>query len=90
MARPVPLTNMDYTASDLQRLMSKEKDGQVVRRHWRCFVWDTCDDITETCVKAWNFITNDPLRIKSIGTRAWARANQQGFWYEADYQPRRC
>jgi hypothetical protein len=35
MARPVPLTNMDYTASDLQRLMSKEKDGQVVRRHWR-------------------------------------------------------
>jgi hypothetical protein len=53
-------------------------------------VWDTCDDITEACVKAWNFIANDPLRIKSIGTRAWACANQQGFWYEADYQPRRC
>lgn len=32
MGQAVPLTNLDYSASDLRRLMSKQKDGQVVRR----------------------------------------------------------
>ncbi len=39
-------------------------------------VWDTYDDITQACVNAWNFIANDPLRIKCIGIRTWARVNQ--------------
>jgi transposase len=32
MAQPVTITNLDNSASDLRRLASKEKDGQVVRR----------------------------------------------------------
>ena len=32
MGQAVPLTNLDCSASDLRRLMSKQKDGQVVRR----------------------------------------------------------
>lgn len=30
MAVAVAITNLDYTASDLRRLMSKERDGEVV------------------------------------------------------------
>jgi transposase len=32
MSRAIAITNPDYSAADLRRLMSKEKDGQVVRR----------------------------------------------------------
>ncbi len=32
MAVVIAVTNPDYTAVDLRRLMSKERDGQVVRR----------------------------------------------------------
>lgn len=32
MARAISVTNLEYSASDLRRLASKEKDGQVVRR----------------------------------------------------------
>jgi transposase len=32
MAVAVAVTNLDYTAADLRRLMSKERDGEVVRR----------------------------------------------------------
>ena len=35
-------------------------------------VWDTYDAIIEACRKAWQFLTDDPDRIKSIGTRQWA------------------
>ena len=35
-------------------------------------VWDTYDAIVEACRKAWQFLTADPARIRSIGTRAWA------------------
>lgn len=32
MGQAITITRMDYSASDLRRLMSKEKDGAVVRR----------------------------------------------------------
>lgn len=32
MAMAIAVTNLDHTAMDLRRLMSKERDGQVVRR----------------------------------------------------------
>ena len=32
MGQAVRVTNLDYSALDLRRLMSKQKDGQVVRR----------------------------------------------------------
>ena len=35
-------------------------------------VWDTYDAIVEACRTAWQFLTNDPARIRSIGTRDWA------------------
>ncbi len=33
MGQPIEITNMDYSAADLRRLASRERDGQVVRRH---------------------------------------------------------
>ena len=35
-------------------------------------VWDTYDDILEACKNAWNFLIEDPDRIRSIGARDWA------------------
>ena len=35
-------------------------------------VWDTYDAIVEACRAAWQFLTDDPDRIRSIGTRDWA------------------
>lgn len=38
-------------------------------------VWDTYDDILEACKNAWNFLIDDPDRIRSIGSRDWACVN---------------
>ena len=38
-------------------------------------VWDSYDAIVGACKKAWDFLVNDPKRIASIGTRAWACVN---------------
>lgn len=38
-------------------------------------VWDTYDAIVEACRKAWQFLTDDPERIRSIGKRDWASVN---------------
>ena len=35
-------------------------------------VWDSYEAIVAACKQAWDFLTNDPDRIRSIGTRAWA------------------
>ncbi len=35
-------------------------------------VWDSYEAIVEACRTAWNFLINDPERIRSIGTREWA------------------
>jgi hypothetical protein len=35
-------------------------------------VWDSYDAIVAACAKAWNWLIDDPDRIRSIGTRAWA------------------
>ena len=32
MGQPITITNLEYSAADLRRLASREKDGQVVRR----------------------------------------------------------
>jgi hypothetical protein len=34
--------------------------------------WDSYDAIVAACKEAWNFLINDPERIRSIGTRDWA------------------
>jgi transposase len=38
-------------------------------------VWDTYDDIVQACKNAWDFLINDPARIRSIGSRDWACVN---------------
>jgi transposase len=38
-------------------------------------VWDTYDTIIEACRNAWQFLIDDPARIRSIGTREWASVN---------------
>jgi DDE superfamily endonuclease len=38
-------------------------------------VWATYDDILEACKNAWNFLIDDPDRIRSIGSRDWACVN---------------
>ncbi len=35
-------------------------------------VWDSYEAIVAACKQAWDFLVNDPDRIKSIGTRLWA------------------
>ena len=35
-------------------------------------VWDSYEAIVEACRDAWTFLTDDPDRIRSIGTRTWA------------------
>lgn len=38
-------------------------------------VFDTDEDILDKCEAAWNFLANDPDRIKSITQRDWARVS---------------
>ena len=38
-------------------------------------VWDSYEAILEACKEAWNFLINDPERIRSIATREWATVN---------------
>ena len=38
-------------------------------------VSDTYKDILDACKNAWLFLTDDPDRIKTIGTREWATVN---------------
>ena len=39
-------------------------------------VWESYEAIVDACVKAWNFLIDDPNRIQSIGTRQWACVKQ--------------
>jgi len=38
-------------------------------------VWDSYDAIVAACREGWNFLINDPDRIRSIGHRDWACVN---------------
>ena len=35
-------------------------------------IWDSYEAIVHACKKAWDFLINDPERIRSIGSRDWA------------------
>jgi putative transposase len=35
-------------------------------------VWNSFEDIIDACKQAWDFLINDPERIKTIGYRQWA------------------
>ena len=50
-----------------------ENVWEYLRANKLCnLVWDTYDAIVEACRAAWEFLINDPDRIRSIGTREWA------------------
>lgn len=50
-----------------------ENVWEYLRANKLCnLVWDTYDLIVQACRKAWDFLINDPDRIRSIGTRDWA------------------
>jgi len=53
-----------------------ENVWHYLRENTLCaLVWDSYDAIVEACVIAWHFLINDPDRIRSIGTREWARVS---------------
>lgn len=50
-----------------------ENVWEFLRANKLCnLVWDTYEEIVDDCVNAWNFLINDPDRIRSIGARSWA------------------
>jgi hypothetical protein len=53
-----------------------ENVWDYLRQNKLCaLVWDTYDEILEACKTAWNFLIDDPGRIRSIGSREWACVN---------------
>jgi transposase len=53
-----------------------ENVWEYLRANKLCaIVWDSYDAIVEACREAWRFLTDDPDRIRSIGTREWASVN---------------
>jgi transposase len=38
-------------------------------------VWDSYEAILQACAEAWNWLIDDPDRIRSIGSRKWATVN---------------
>ena len=57
-------------------LNSMENVWEYLRANKLCaIVWDGYDAIVEACRDAWRFLTDDPDRIRSIGTREWASVN---------------
>jgi transposase len=53
-----------------------ENVWDYLRQNKLCaLVWDTYDEILEACKTAWNFLIDDPDRIRSIGSRTWACVN---------------
>ena len=50
----------------------------------RAVVRDTDDAIVAPWRQAWTFLTDDPDRVRSIGTRDWASVNGQDGWYQGN------
>ncbi len=38
-------------------------------------IWDSYEAILQACAEAWNWLIDDPDRIRSIGSRTWATVN---------------
>jgi transposase len=53
-----------------------ERVWEYLRANKLCrLVWNSYKEIVQACKAAWNFLINDPDRIASIGSRAWAYVN---------------
>jgi transposase len=50
-----------------------ENVWEYLRANKLCrLVWDSYEAILQACREAWNFLIEDPDRIRTIGTRDWA------------------
>jgi hypothetical protein len=50
--------------------------GQYLRANKLCnLIWNSYEAIVHACKTAWDFLINDPDRIRSIGARSWACVN---------------
>jgi hypothetical protein len=57
-------------------LNSMENVWAYLRQNKLCAtVWNSYNQILDACQSAWLFLINDPNRIRSIGTRQWARVS---------------
>jgi hypothetical protein len=57
-------------------LNSMENVWAYLRQNKLCStIWNTYDHILDACQSAWLFLINDPTRIRSIGTRKWAKVS---------------
>lgn len=53
-----------------------ENVWNYLRQNKLCsLVWNTYEEILDACQSAWRFLINDPDRIRSIGSRQWARVS---------------
>ena len=60
-----------------------ENVWQYLRTNKRSrLVWVSYDAIVTACKEAWNFLIDDPDRIRSIEARDWACVNIWAGWYE--------
>jgi hypothetical protein len=51
-----------------------ENVWEYLRANKLCrLVWDSYEAILQACREAWNFLIEDPDRIRTIGAREWAR-----------------
>ena len=50
-----------------------ENVWEYLRANKLCsLIWDSYEAIVHACKKAWDFLINEPERIRSIGSRDWA------------------
>jgi transposase len=64
---PLPLPSYSPELNPMENVW------EYLRANRLCaLVWDSYEAIVEACRTAWNFLLNDPERIRSIGTREWA------------------
>jgi hypothetical protein len=64
---PLPLPSYSPELNPMENVWEHLRANRLCAR-----VWDSYEAIVEACRTAWNFLLNDPERIRSIGTREWA------------------
>ena len=64
-----------------------ENVWEYLRANKLCsLVWDSYKAIIAACKAAWEFLIQDPDRIRSIGRREWACVDVQAGWYYPSYR----
>lgn len=48
-------------------------------------VWDSYEAMVAACEEGWDFLINNPDRIRSIGHQDWVCVNVQVGWYDSSF-----